>query len=385
MRNFKRDFPALERYVYLNTASIGLTPKPVIEVMKAFLEKVLMEGTIYLDEEREATVFEELRTAASRLFKCSENEVAVFSSVTEALNSIAWALKGGGKILSTNIEFPTVVYPWIRVGKEKKWSLELIRSRNYLIDEQELISRMDEEVRAVCLSHVEFLTGQKFDLKAIAERAHEVGAILIVDGVQAAGCIPLDVKMLDVDIYITGGYKWLVGPMGAAVAYIRYDLLDELEPGLVGWRSVKDMWSLEVSTDIQYADAARKFEYSTSAYSAKIGLAHSINYVLNIGVNAIYAHNMKLTQYFIEELEKIPNIELITPMNWERRGSIVTVKVKKGSVSDVIRKFVRREGRKIIASERRGLLRFSPHFYNSMEDLDEVVIELKSIVGSMST
>lgn len=381
-RDLLGDFPALEKYVYLNTASIGLTPKPVIRAVMEFLEGVLSEGTVYLDEEKEAMVYEVLRSTASKLFGCGVDEVAVFSSVTEALNSIAWALRGDGRILSTDVEFPTVVYPWVRVGKEKGWRVELIRAKDYLVDEDEVLSRIDRGVRAVCLSHVEFLTGQRFDLRAIAERAHEVGTLLIVDGVQAAGYIPLDVKSLDVDVYITGSYKWLIGPMGAAVAYIRRDLYEELEPGLVGWRSVKDMWSLDVSTEIQYADTARKFEYSTSAYCAKLGMAKSIEYLLRLGIDAIYDHNMKITQYLIEELENLPNVKLVTPVEQEKRGSIVTVKIVGKDIGEVAEKLTRGNGRKIVVSIRRGLLRFSPHFYNDEEDLAEAVERLTKIIKS---
>jgi len=380
-KDLLKDFPALEKYIYLNTASIGLTPKSVIEVVREYLEGVLSEGTAYLDEEREEKAFEGLRAAASRLMNCGVDEVAIFSSVTEALNSIAWAIRAGRwKVVSTDVEFPTVVYPWVRVGREKGWVVELVRSRNYLVDEDELLSKISDGVKVVCLSHVEYLTGQRFDLRAIAEKAHEVGALLVVDGVQAAGYVPLDVKSLDVDIYITGGYKWLIGPMGAAVAYIRRDLYEELEPGLVGWRSVKNMWSLEVSTEIQYADTARKFEYSTSAYGAKLGMAKSIEYLLRLGIEAVFSHNMKITQYLIDELSNIPNVELVTPAEQEKRGSIVTVKVHGRDVSEVAEKLATGGERKVVASVRRGLLRFSPHFYNDVEDLAEVVEKLAQVL-----
>jgi len=212
-----KEFPIIKDCVYLNTASIGLTPKSVISYVKEFLDDILSWGTVHFDEEKEAMVFEDLRRVSSKLFNCSFDEIAVFTSVTEAINSIAWALNFKNcKIVSTEVEFPTVVYPWIRISKEKNWNVVLVKARNYLINEEVLLSEIDENTKVVCLSHVEYLTGQRFNLKRIAEKTHNVDALLIVDGIQAAGHIPVDVKKLDVDVYVTGSYKWLIGPMGAA-------------------------------------------------------------------------------------------------------------------------------------------------------------------------
>lgn len=371
------EFPMLERCIYLNTASIGLVPKRVAEAFREFSESLMVEGTAYLDEEKEERVFDELRTAASKLLGCGEDEIAVFTSVTEALNSIAWALGSGGKVLSTSVEFPSVVYPWMRIGKEKGWRLELIGpSDGLIVDEGALLSKMDEGVRVICLSHVEFLTGQKFDLKALAERAHEVDALLIVDGIQAAGCIPVDVKALDVDIYITGSYKWLLGPMGAAVAYIRRDLSDELEPGIVGWRSVEGMWSLDTS-GLRYAGTARKFEYGTSSYDAKVGLARSIEYLLDLGLSYVHEHDMRVSDELLEGLRDLPGVSIVTPL--ESRGPVVTLEVR-AKLEELVKELSR--GRRIIASMRRGLLRFSTHLYNDLDDIEEVVGRISKAIKS---
>ncbi len=382
-KDLLNEFPALSKFIYLSTASIGLTPKRVVKAINEFLEGILLEGTAYLNEEKEANVFEELRSFGAKLLGCSEDEVGIFSSVTEAVNSIAWALSRGGKVVSTAVEFPTIIYPWVRVGKEKGWEVKLVHAKNLIVNEEDLLSAIDEGTRAVCLSHVEFLTGQKFDLTKIARKAHEVGALLIVDGVQAAGYLPINVKELDVDIYITGSYKWLVGPMGAAIAYIRRELYESLEPGLVGWRSVEDMWSLSTGP-LRYAGTARRFEYSTSAYEAKVGMAKSIEYILSIGVESIYTHNMRLTDYAIKELAAMDRIEVITPHEISRRGSIVTFKVKDLKSEVVAKELIKQcRERKPEFNIRRGFLRISPHFYNDEEDIEEFLSSLKKAVSAL--
>jgi len=378
------EFPALRKFIYLSTASIGLTPVRVIKAISKFLESVLSEGTAYLSEEEEANVFEELRGLSARLFGCSKNEVAVFSSVTEALNSIAWALPKGGNIVSTDVEFPTVIYPWIRVGKEKGWDVRLVRAKDFIVSEEDILSAISEGTKAVCLSHVEFLTGQKFDLARIARKAHEVGALLIVDGVQAAGYLPVSVRELGVDIYVTGSYKWLIGPMGAAVAYVRRELCESLEPGLVGWRSVEDMWSLSIGP-LKYAGTARRFEYSTSAYEAKVGMAKSIEYILSMGVDSIYTHNMRVTEYALKELSSMDRVEVITPLKTFMRGSIASFRIE-GLRSEVVaEELIKHCGeRKPEFNVRRGLLRISPHFYNDEDDIDEFLSCLKRALKSLA-
>jgi len=276
----KKDFPLTEKYVYLSTASIGLTPQPVIEYLKEYIGSLLSGGTVFLDEKEEENTFENLRKTASDLFNCSPYEVAVFSSVTESLASIAWALPKGGEIISTSIEFPSVVYLWLRIAPDKKWTVRLVDpDPSLLIEEDAVMEAVNEKTRAIVISHVEFLTGQRFDLKKLASRVHVTGGILIIDGIQAAGHIPVDVKAFGADVYISGSYKWLLGPMGSAVTYIRKDLVDDLNPGIVGWRSMQDIWNLELKIPLKYAPGARRFEYGTSAYEAKVGMWKSIEYL----------------------------------------------------------------------------------------------------------
>ena len=378
-RDLINDFPLIEKVIYLNTASIGLVPTPVLRVVKGFIEDLFIKGTTYLNEEVEENIYEDLRVKAAKLLGCRVDEIAVFSSVSEALNSIAWALRGKGKIVTTDVEFPTIVYPWIRVAKDKGWKVVLVKSKDYLIDEDELLKAVDEDTLAISISHVEYLTGQRYNLKELAKKAHDVGALLIVDGIQAAGYAPVDVMKDDVDIYITGAYKWLIGPPGAAVAYIRREIYEELEPGLVGWRSVKNMWSLEVHEHIDYAATAKKFEYSTSAYEAKLGMAKSIEYLLKLGIDNVFNYNMRLTKYLMNELLSLDKVKLITPIDDSKRGSIVTIRVN-GLDPVRVKKELMKGERIVELSIRRGLIRFSPHFYNDKEDMDEVIDRLRRII-----
>lgn len=376
INNISEDFNIIEEINYLSTASIGLVPISVIEKSKDFFVELTKGGTITLDEEKEVLVYEGLREEGAKLLNCSSKDIGIFNSVSEVLNVLAWSLNlQEGKLVSTTIEFPSVTYPWIRLSRKEGLNTELVKHHNSIIPIDDLYESIDEQTKVVSVSHVEFLTGQKFDLKKLAKITHDVGAILIIDGIQAAGYEPLDVKKWDVDVYIAGSYKWLCAPFGTAIAYISKDLYTTLEPSFVGWRSTEDMWHFD-ATKIPYAKTARKFEYSTSAYGAKYGFMQSIEYLHKLGIKNIHDYNNNLINILLQELIQIPEIEIISPSS---RGSIVTFKFK-GIKVEEIRDKLREIKRPIELTIRQGMMRISPHFYNTETDILEFIQNLKQIL-----
>ncbi|UCG89866.1 MAG: aminotransferase class V-fold PLP-dependent enzyme [Candidatus Heimdallarchaeota archaeon] len=370
------DFPTINQVNYLSTASIGLVPNPVIERTKDFFIDMARGGTLALDEETEVRVYDDLRNEGSKLFGCNPEDVAVFNSVSEALNSIAWSLElKKGKIISTNIEFPSVTYPWLRLAEKENIHVKLITADNWLISDDELLEEIDESTNVLFLSHVEFISGQQFDLKKITKQAHEYGVLVVIDGIQAAGYIPLNMKELNVDVYITGSYKWLLAPFGTAIAYLSKNLCNTMTPAFVGWRTSENMWDFN-PMELKYATTARKFEYSTSAYGVKIGLTESINYLQKIGIKNIQTHNLNLIDILKQELASIERIEIISP---EKCGSIVTFTIE-GKESKKIGKKLCSLRRPVELTIRQNMLRVSPHIYNTDEDILEFVTSLKQMI-----
>ena len=153
-----------------------------------------------------------------------------------------------------------------------------------------VLELIDDDTAVVCISHVEYGRGQRFDLASLAAAAHDHGALLVVDATQSAGAVPIDVQADALDVVLSSGYKWLCGPFGAAVMYLAPHLQAKLEPGVVGFRSHEDIWDLRTD-QLDYARSARRFECSTMAYGCAIGLSHSIDFLLEVGVDRIYEHN----------------------------------------------------------------------------------------------
>jgi selenocysteine lyase/cysteine desulfurase len=378
LRDISADFPILEDLNYLNAASIGLVPRPVIEFSTSFDADIARGGTKTLSEEKEDLVYDGLREQGRKLLGCSTDEIAVFNSVSEALNCISWSFGfTQGTLVSTNIEFPSVTYPALRMAeKEKELEIKLVEASDWYLPVEDIMDAIDETTKAVYLTHVENLTGQKHDITKITKHAHNYGAIVVIDGIQAAGCIPIDVQKSGVDVYITGSYKYLCAPFGAAIAYISKNLCDTLKPIFVGWRTSEVIWDFNAEK-ITYPSSARKFEYSTSAYGVKLGLAESIKYLLEIGINDISTHNLNLVRLIREELDLIQGLEPITP---EEHGSIYTFKVS-GMKSRELTAELGRLDRPIELSVRQGLIRVSPHLYNTENDIEEFITVLKRAVG----
>jgi selenocysteine lyase/cysteine desulfurase len=372
------DFPTTKTVDYLNAASIGLVPKPVIKRTTEIETEIAQGGTLALDEEKETLIYDGLREEGAKLFGCNAEDISIFNSTTEALNCFAWSLDlKDGKVISTGVEFPSVTYPWLRIARKENVKVKLITAENWRIPTEVVLNEINQNTRVVVLSHVEYLTGQKFDdndIKRIAKQIHEVGGLLVVDGIQAAGYMPINVKELDVDIYIAGSYKWLLAPFGTAIAYVTKNLCDKLEPALVGWRSTEDMWHFDAQK-LSYASTARKFEYSSSAYSVKLGLAESIKYLRNIGIRNIHDHNKKLVDILAEELMSI-DVDIVTP---EERCSILTFELKDKD-SKTVAKALRNLKRPVEFSLRLGLLRIAPHIYNTEADILHFVENLRKIL-----
>jgi selenocysteine lyase/cysteine desulfurase len=373
-KQFSIDFPIIEQINYLSTASIGLVPSVVIKKSTELFIELTQGGTLTLDEEKEVMVYDSLRSEGAKLLNCDDKDIAVFNSVSEALNVIAWSLKlEKGKIISSNIEFPSVTYPWLRLANNRTIDIKLLEGKDWCISSDELITEIDEETKVVALSHVSYLSGQKFDLAKIAKAAHDVGALVVIDGIQAAGYIPLYVKNWDVDVYIAGSYKWLCAPFGTAIAYISKSLYEKIDPAFVGWRSVEDIWDFNAS-NLTFASTARKFEYSTSAYGAKTGFAESIKYLHQIGIEKINTYNTSLVDLLLDELTNIDEINIISP---ESRGSIVAFKINTRKDLKQITERFRRLERPIEFTLRQNMIRITPHFYNTEKDILDFINNLK--------
>ena len=363
-------FPAIAKSTYLNAASIALMYKGASEAAVAWQGDLAQNGTLAFDEAAEQNVFSSLHDVFARLIGARPQDIAVGSSFTELVASLAWAMMPGREenIVGVDVVFPSTVYPWLRVAHTTGCEIRLLRTTDYYAEPKELAGLIDDNTAVVTISHVEFGSGQRYDLQHLAEVAHSHGALLMVDATQSAGVIPIDVHRDGVDILVTAGYKWLCGPFGAAVMYVAPHLQTLYEPGLAGFRSHMDMWDLRANR-IQYRDDAGRFEFGTMAYGCALGLAKAIEFILSLGVDAVYAHDLELRRRLAEGLKQ-RGAQLLSPADDNESSPIVSARFAGFSSHRLVDAL---KGHGVIVSPRADFVRFSPHLYNSSDDIDRAL------------
>jgi len=376
----EKDFPTANKFVYLNAANVALMYSGAEQIITEWTADVSQNGSNNFDDHAEENVFKDLHRAAAHLINATTDDIAAGSSATELLCSLAWAVspEQDQNVVSTEIVFPSTVYPWQRVANSTGCEIRLAKEKNNFMHSDDIIALIDQKTAVVCISHVEYGNGQTFDLQLLAEAAEDHDVLLVVDATQSAGAIPIDVQACPVDALISGAYKWLCGPFGAAFMYVAPHLAEKLEPGLVGFRSHKNMWDLDASR-IDYPQAAKKFEFSTMAFGCAVGLTRTIDFLNGVGVENIFQYNRQLADILIMGLHSRDAV-IISPLDDENRSSIVTAYFENIDSKKIITDL---KATQVFVSSRAGAIRFSPHLYNTAEDIDSALAEIDNSIASL--
>ncbi len=373
------DFPVLEEVTYLNTGSIGLEPLPVRHAAEELGGQIAGRGTVGFDDETEKRVGDIPRAAAARLLGASPDDVAIVTHATEALCQVAWWLRPGEgeNVVSADLEFPSVTYPWLRVARETGVEVRLAPAlrepASFSLDT--IADAVDERTAVICVSHVQYATGHRLDPGGLAELARSVGATFVLDATQSAGVVPLDAPALGADVVVTAGYKWLCSAPGAGICYLRPEVWQRLDPLFVGWKSTEDAIAFDATT-IPLAPAARRLEYSTPAYAAGAALTAAVDYLLDLGVANVLAHDLALAGELREGLESL-GAEVLTPREDDRRAGIVIARFA-GHEAPELAAALAEAG--VIVSPRLGAVRFSVHHFNDSSDVERALAALAGIV-----
>jgi selenocysteine lyase/cysteine desulfurase len=364
------DFPGSKHNAYLDAANIALMYQGAQRAIVDWQRNVADNGSLALNEAAEANVFDDLHRAAAGLFNAEPEDIAVGSSATELLGSLAWAVapEAGTNVVGTALAFPGTIYPWQRVAARTGCQIRLAEGDTGHVRRDDILGLIDKDTVVVCISHVEYGGGQRFDLTSLAEAAHEHGALLVVDATQSAGAIPIDARADALDAVVSAGYKWLCGPFGAGVMYLAPHLQAGLAPGLVGFRSHEDMWDLRADR-LDYPPTARRFKFSTMAYGCALGLSRSIEFLLDVGVDRIFEYNRQLADLLIEGLRG-RNLEITSPLADAERTAIVTARFPGVDPAEIAARL--REAR-VVASSRSDVVRFSPHLYAREADIERTL------------
>jgi cysteine desulfurase/selenocysteine lyase len=372
-----REFPWTAATIYLSNASVGPIPERTRLALEAFNAK---RTAPHLLPDRDLfPMLEAARQAAARLIGADAAEIALMPSTSAGLNVAARALPlaPGDVVLLSDREFPANVYPWLALRRQGIAVEFAPVTAEGFPDEDYLVERLaDPRVRALSVSFVQFSNGWKADLARLGSACRANGAWLVVDAIQGLGASPLDVRELPVDLLACGGQKWLLSPWGSGFLYVRRELVPRLEPVAVGWLAIEgtdDFANLLVYGDRLRADA-RRFELP-NAFHDSLGLATSLGLLLELGVDAIDAYTRSLGEPLLA-WAAARGVRVVSPAEGEHRSAIVCV-----APPDPVEAHRRLRQAGVVCSLREGALRFAPHCYNTVEEIERAVGVLDEVMS----
>lgn len=356
----RADFPTLGRKIYLNTCSLGALSTQVRAAVNRHLDLWEEYGaaawyTIWLAE------CAALRAATERLFNAAPGSVALAPSVGVALSTIGSALDytQRPKIITTALDFPTIPYQWL--ARPDVEVVMLPSDDGISVPLERYAAAIDERTALVATSHVFFASGTIQPAREIAALAHAKGALCLIDGYQAAGQIPVDVAADDVDFYLSGGLKWLLGGTGIVELYVRPELVAQLEPTVTGWFAHERQFAFDVAS-FSYAPDARRFEIGTPALAAVYAAHAGIQLILEHGVAAIRQRELQLVADLVGRLREI-DCTLTMVDDPQQHAGIVMIRT--ASHAQIVSELA---AQNIIVDHRPGHVRVSPFFYNTEEE-----------------
>ncbi|MGH7459345.1 MAG: aminotransferase class V-fold PLP-dependent enzyme [Longimicrobiaceae bacterium] len=364
LEDYRDEFPILASRTYLNSCSLGALSRRSMDYLAEFQELWNSLGAsawyqLWLGR------LDELRGSVAALWGARLPEIALSPSVSAALSSVASAVdyRERSKVVVAELDFPTQIYQWmarpgievVRVPSDDGVGVPAGRWAEYV----------DQRTAVVATSHVFYSSGYIQDLPLIAETARANGALFVVDGYQAAGQLPVIPAATGADVYLAGPLKWLLGGPGMAFMWVRQDLIRRLTPTVASWFGAADQFDFRVDR-FELRPDARRFELGTPALPTCYTALGGLEIVREVGGERIRARNRALTDLLVERLGAAgfpPRA-----VGREHRSAIVTV-----PVADAAGVVARLAELGIIVDRRGDLVRVSPHFYNSVEDLERFV------------
>lgn len=357
------EFPVAARYLYLNHAGVSPIPASSAAAGVRLLHQFRDEGAFRLRQWTELA--EEARSRFARLIGASTEEIAIIKNTSEGISLVAagFPWKEGDNLVTANVEFPANVYPWMRLAS-RNVEVRMVQAREGRVRTKDVIAACDGRTRVVALSSVEFANGFRNDLPRIGEFCRSRGVFFFVDAIQSLGAIPMDVEACGIDALAADGHKWMLSPEGIGGFYISREVMEMVEPLVLGWHSVRNRFDFE-QYDFRLSPDARRFEPGSFNTVGLAAFGASLDLLLSTGVERIWERVLRLTEVAMDAALG-EGYELLSSRLPEERSGIVTFRVP-GADSQALWKALL--ARNAVCSPRSGGIRISPHFYNTSEEI----------------
>lgn len=361
-------FPVTKNYIYLNHAAVAPIAIPTFAAMQNYTEDLLQHGLVHWREWGEKT--EQVRALAAQFIHAKPQEIAFVANTSTGLsfvaNGIDW--QAGDNIVTADCEFPANQQPWLRVQKKFGVALRTAKEQDGKLSTAEILGLIDERTRVVTLSFVEFGSGFRNDLATIGQYCRARGIIFVVDAIQGVGALQLDVEKFCIDALAADAHKFLLGPDGVALFYVSEKILNQIQPSVVGWTSVKNAFDF-VTPEKEWAEGARRFEAGALNTAGIMGLGASLKLMLELGQDKIEKYVLSLTDDLCDRLQS-RGYKIVSSRAPNESSAVVCCTHEKYAAEFLWQEL---EAQNIVVTPRVGRLRISPHFYNDHGDLDALL------------
>jgi cysteine desulfurase / selenocysteine lyase len=370
------EFPVAARWAYLDHAAVAPLPRRSGNVLRAWAEDQEQNGVVHWPSwERKLGV---IRRDAARLIGAEPEEIAFVTSTTQGIGLVAegFPWRDGESVVTAAEEYPSNIYPWMNLA-DRGVSLRMVPSREGRIWIEDLAAAIDDSTRVLTISHVEFASGFRNDLDALAELCRSRGVAFFVDAIQGLGPHVIDVRRTPIDFLAADGHKWLLGPEGAGLLYVRREWIERLRPLGVGWHSVVGSYNAP-EVEFRLKPSAERWEGGTFNMPGLQAWGASVGLLLEIGPEVVSRRILERAAR-VRELARSSGWRVFGSDRPEDLSGIVALThpmVDPESAARTLR------DRGVAVASRRGRLRVSPHVYNSDDDLGRLAEELRSLGSS---
>lgn len=374
----RSQMPVAKKWAYFDHAAVAPLTAPAAMTLQNWAAQALAEGdTVWPDWSRRV---EATRTSAAQMIGATADEIALVPNTTAGIGLVAEGLdwRPGDNVVTLADEFPSNAYPWLNLAS-RGVETRRIPTENGRLDLDKLSAACDARTRIVSVSWIGYATGYRHDVPQIAEIAHVRGALMMLDAIQGVGAFPFDVRQTPIDFLAADGHKWMLGPEGAGIAYIRREHLDRLRPIGVGWHSVVHS-SDYTRIELELKPTAARYEGGSQNMAGMLALGASLDLLLELDLELVSAAILEITDQACERLREI-GATIVSDRRPEHRGG----QQRSGIVAfelpghDPLAAKKHCLSRQVVLSCRAGRLRISPHAYNNEEDLDRLTEALKSV------
>lgn len=362
-REYRAEFPVTEELIYLNHAAVAPLCRRASEAMKSLVDDACRYGSFHYGNWMES--YAGLRDATARLINASPREIAIVKNTSEGIATVALGLdwKPGDRVVAFREEFPANYYPWLRLANR---GIEITWLSIY--DPVEKIAAAIPGARLLAISFVNYLSGYRVDLEAIGSVCHQHGCFFFVDAIQGMGVLPLDVESCHIDALAADGHKWMLGPEGNGVLYVREKWLDAIEPVEFGWTNPAGYEDYSSRDMTLRADAGR-YECGTLNTIGCYGLRAALDFIGEVGVDRIASAVLALTDR-LEWGVRAKGYEVMAERTATTRSGILSFRHPSLDYRSIVSELKRN---RVTCAPRQGWIRMSPHFYIAPEEIDRVL------------